>query len=77
MARYDSKFLETFVLLRSSNLPNLNGSAKRLRSPSVKWFLPVILGNASQMLPELFWLENFMYFDLTLCSKSMLFVVMF
>ena len=77
MARYDSKFLEKFVLLRSSNLPNLNGSAKRLRSPSVKWFLPVILGNASQMLPELFWLENFMYFDLTLCSKSMLFVVMF
>ena len=48
MARYDSKFLEKSVLLRSSNLPIPNGSAKRLRSSSVIWFLPVILGNASQ-----------------------------
>ena len=46
MARYDSKFLEKSVLLRNSNLPILNGSAKRLRSSSVKLFLSVILGNA-------------------------------
>ena len=34
------------VLLRRSNPPILSGSSKRLRSSSVIWFLPVILGSS-------------------------------
>ena len=41
-----SIFLEKSVLLRSSNPPILSGSARRLRSSSVMWFLPVILGSS-------------------------------
>ena len=37
-----SNFLEKFVLLRRSNPPIFSGSAKKLRSSSVIWFLPVI-----------------------------------
>ena len=41
-----SLFLEKSVLLRSSNPPILSGSGRRLRSSSVIWFLPVILGSS-------------------------------
>ena len=46
MAREHSKFLEKSVLLRRSNPPSFSGSAKRLRSSWVIWFLPVILGSS-------------------------------
>ena len=46
MACAHSKFLEKSVLLRRSNPHILSGSAKRLRSSSVVWFLPVILGSS-------------------------------
>ena len=71
------------MLLRRSEPPILSGSTKKLRSSSVIWFLGVIIESPTffvhffSKLPELFWVESLIYFELHFCSRSMNFEVMF